>query len=85
MVGYSEIAAEAMPAAEATPVAGEEAAPPPSHAFVWSDGVMSDLNDLSAGGELRLETAYAIGDGGHIVGQAVVGENYHAFLLTPVA
>ncbi len=85
VVGYSETAAEATPEAEATPVAGEEAAPPPPHAFVWSDGEMADLNELGDGGELLLETAFAIGDGGHIVGQAVVGADYRAFLLTPAA
>ena len=85
VVGYAETAAEAMPAAAATPVAGEEAAPPPPHAFVWADGVMADLNELSAGGELVLETAFEIGDGGHIVGGAVVGEDYRGFLLTPTA
>ncbi len=85
VVGWSEYAAGATPVAEASPVAGEEPAPPPIHAFVWADGVMRDLNDLVSATELVLETPFAIGDGGHIVGEAIAGDTYHAFLATPVS
>ena len=58
-----------------------------SHAFLWEDGVMTDLNNLV--GDVRdlvLETAIAITDAGQIVGVALVGDQHHlfnAFLLTP--
>jgi probable HAF family extracellular repeat protein len=88
VVGWADIPF-AQSLAEATPVVntGISTLPdaPAPHAFVWADGVMADLNELSAGGELVLETAFEIGDGGHIVGGAVVGEDYRAFLLTPTA
>jgi probable HAF family extracellular repeat protein len=84
VVGWSEFAAGATPVAEASPVAREEPAPPPFHAFVWADGVMRDLNDLDSGSELVLDTGYAIGNGGHIVGWALTGDMYQAFLATPV-
>jgi probable HAF family extracellular repeat protein len=86
-VGWSEVAGASVPGAEATPVMsfGMSTPPetPPPHAFVWQDGVMADLNDLAAGAELMLETAFAITDAGQIIGGAFVGDGYHAFLLTP--
>lgn len=85
VVGYSETAVGAMPATEETPMAGEETSPPPSHAFVWVDGMMVDLNDVDSGSDLLLVASYAIGDGGHIVGEVIVGGQGHAFLLTPVS
>jgi probable HAF family extracellular repeat protein len=87
VVGGAEIAVEPGSSA-ATPAATGEGVPPPSHAFVWEDGVMTDLNDLvSSGPDLNLETAVANNDAGQIVGVAVVGDQYNlaaGFLLTPV-
>jgi uncharacterized membrane protein len=83
VVGYSEVAVDVTPGAEASPVAGEES-PPPTHAFIWQEGVMSDLNDLASGDELVIEAAYAINDAGQIAGGAIVGDEYHAFFLAPV-
>jgi probable HAF family extracellular repeat protein len=56
-----------------------------SRAFVWSGGVMRDLNDLVppiAGG--TLEQASAIDDLGRIVAYGLFSDGrYHTFLLTP--
>jgi len=59
--------------------------------FIYSNGAMTDLNDLTmtgAGGH-TLDAALAINDGGQIVGEAIVGSvnstTVHAFLLTPTA
>ncbi len=82
VVGSSEIAAEATAPGDASPGAEEDA--PPAHAFLWEDGVMTDLNDLVSGeSALVLETAYVVNDAGQIVGVAVAGDESHAFLLTP--
>ena len=83
VVGGSEIAAEVTAPEDASPGAEEEA--PPSHAFIWEDGVMTDLNELVSGESgLVLESASVVNDAGQIVGIAVAGDEYHAFLLTPV-
>ena len=88
VVGGSEIAVAATSLAGPSPAATEEDAPPQSHAFLWEDGVMTDLNNLVADDrDVVLETAIAITDAGQIVGVALVGDQHHlfnAFLLTPV-
>ena len=59
-------------------------------AFLWQDGQMFDLNQITdgAGGKNWLQRAYGINDAGHIVGEVrltkPVSEN-HAFLLVPNA
>jgi probable HAF family extracellular repeat protein len=53
-------------------------------AFVWQNGVMTDLNTLipgDSGWVLRIATG--INDGGQITGTGTVGGQTHAFLLTP--
>lgn len=83
VVGSSEIAAEVTAPEDASPGAEEDA--PPSHAFIWEDRVMTDLNVLMSGeSDLVLETAYVVNDAGQIVGVAVAKDEYHAFLLTPI-
>jgi len=55
-----------------------------SHAFIWENGVMTDLDDFLPQGFLGyVETAYGINDAGHIVGTAVVGPETHAFVMIP--
>jgi probable HAF family extracellular repeat protein len=61
-----------------------------AHAFIWQDGVMSDLNTLLPGDSNLFATmANQINERGQIVGMATVlsgphtGET-HAFLATPV-
>ncbi|MDP9370217.1 MAG: hypothetical protein M3Q03_18420 [Chloroflexota bacterium] len=84
VVGESQISAGA-PGATASPAASAGDMEPPWHAFIWEDGVMTDLNALVSGeSELVLETAYVVNDAGQIVGVAVARDEYHAFLLTPV-
>jgi probable HAF family extracellular repeat protein len=55
-------------------------------AFLWQDGVMTDLNTLiPPGSSLSLQAAQEINDLGQIVGQAsdqTTGKN-RAFLLVP--
>jgi probable HAF family extracellular repeat protein len=54
------------------------------HAFIYSDGQLSDLNDLiPPGSGLTLASASAINNAGQIVGTAYAGATPHAFLLTP--
>ncbi|HVR37286.1 MAG TPA: Ig-like domain-containing protein, partial [Methylomirabilota bacterium] len=56
------------------------------HAFLWQNGVMSDLNDLiptHSGWELT--AAESINDAGQIVGSGQFNGQTRAFLLTPVA
>ena len=51
------------------------------HAFLYSDGLMYDLNDLlSPGIGTTLTDAHGINDSGQIVAN---GNNGHAYLLTP--
>jgi probable HAF family extracellular repeat protein len=54
------------------------------HAFVYQNGRMADLNDLTPGSGWLLSVAYAINNNGLIVGFGVnpLGQG-HAFLLTP--
>jgi probable HAF family extracellular repeat protein len=57
------------------------------HAYVYVDGVATNLNSLiPAGSGLHLAFASAINNAGQIVGTAVGAQGrYHAYLLTPVA
>ena len=54
-------------------------------AFLWKDGMMTDLNDLiPANSPLHLLTAFGINDAGEIAGFGVTGSgDLHAFLATP--
>lgn len=55
------------------------------HGFLYSDGVMTDLNDLvdpALGWEILKGTA--INDHGQIVGWGIIDGNTHAYLMTPV-
>ena len=55
----------------------------PSHAFLYSGGVMSDLNNDIGESGLTLDNAYAINDKGQIVGWGMNPSGYlNAFLLT---
>lgn len=55
------------------------------HAFVWSDGVMVDLNDEIPGGSgWTLIEAESINGSGQISGYGIVNGQTHAFLLTPI-
>ncbi|MQA28775.1 MAG: hypothetical protein GEU82_02900 [Luteitalea sp.] len=61
------------------------------HAFLWSDGVLTDLNDLAITGRegwQHLERAYSLSDSGVIVGSGLLlNENRlagHYFALMPV-
>jgi probable HAF family extracellular repeat protein len=56
-----------------------------SHAFLYTDGVMTDLNTLiPADSGWKLMQATAINDAGQIVGYGINADNAtHAFLLTP--
>jgi probable HAF family extracellular repeat protein len=59
---------------------------PTCHAFLWQNGVMSDLNDLiptNSGWELT--EAASINDAGRIVGTGKFKGQTRAFLLTPVS
>jgi len=54
-------------------------------AFIWSDGVITNLNtliDLASGWTLTQATG--INNRGQIVGNGVIGGAQHAFLLTPL-
>jgi probable HAF family extracellular repeat protein len=54
------------------------------HAFVYTGGVMHDLNDLiPTGTGIVLGEATAINDRGQIVANGSIGNASHAFLLTP--
>jgi probable HAF family extracellular repeat protein len=55
-----------------------------SHAFVYSDGVMRDLNSfLPTGSGWELLEARGINNSGQIVGYGKLDGKYHAFLMTP--
>ena len=58
--------------------------PNPGLAFIWTAGVMTDLNTLiPAGSGWVLVRATGINDAGQIVGRGTIGGQTHAFLLTP--
>ena len=55
------------------------------HAFIYRDSLMNDLNDLipqNSGWELLL--AADISDSGRIAGRGAIGDELHAYLLTPI-
>ena len=55
------------------------------HAFVWEDGVMTDLNDLlPPDSGWVLTRAVNINEAGQIVGRGTINGETHAFLLSPV-
>ncbi len=57
-----------------------------NRAFIYKNGVMTDLNDLISAnsGWTLIETARAINDSGQIVGQGTINGITHAYLMTPV-
>jgi probable HAF family extracellular repeat protein len=56
------------------------------HVFLYSDGVMTDLNTLiPADSGWILQNGTAINDRGQITGYGAINGEEHAFLLTPVA
>jgi probable HAF family extracellular repeat protein len=56
----------------------------PNRAFLWEDGVMTDLNTLiPADPSLKLLDAYAISESGKIVGSAIKNGLVRPFVLTP--
>lgn len=57
-----------------------------NRAFIWRNGVMTDLNDLlPAGSPWTLIEATGINTQGQIVGQGLINGQFHAFLMTPKA
>src|SRR5262249_29219537 len=53
-------------------------------AFVWQNGLITDLNTLiDSGLGWVLQIATGINDNGQITGTGTVGGQTHAFLLTP--
>jgi probable HAF family extracellular repeat protein len=55
-----------------------------SHAFLWKDGVMVDLNDLiPKTSSWVLQSAAGINESGQIAGQGLINGEVHAFLATP--
>jgi probable HAF family extracellular repeat protein len=55
-----------------------------THAFLWRDGALIDLNDaLPSGSGWVLRKATAISDGGQIAGEGTFNGSPRAFLLTP--
>ena len=59
---------------------------PTSHAFVWANGQMQDLNNLiPANSGWVLQEAHAINNKGRIVGFGVINGQTRAFLLKPQA
>ena len=57
-----------------------------SHAFMFSGGTMRDLNGMiSTNSGWQLMDAYGINDSNQIVGAGMMGNQTHAFLLTPVS
>jgi uncharacterized protein (TIGR03437 family) len=62
-----------------------EVASASSHAIVYMNGTMYDLNrQLSNGTGWQLTAATAINNAGQIVGTGLIQQQQHAFLLTPV-
>jgi len=56
------------------------------NAFLYKNGVMTNLNSLLPAGSSwsYLKRAYDINDSGQIVGQGVILNQLHAFLMTPI-
>lgn len=55
-----------------------------THAFVFHDGKLQDLNKLVPAGTLTLNIARSINDSGQIVCAAKMGAKDHTLLLTPI-
>ncbi len=56
------------------------------HAFIFSGGVMGDLNDLiPSGSEWELSQAFSINNHGQIVGYGSIGGQLHSYLLDPIS
>jgi len=75
---------------DAGTIVGESSSTQGTHAFLWQDGVLYDLNDLidpsdPLAATTELAQAFDINASGQIVGRATIGGFSHAFLLTPVA
>ncbi len=55
-----------------------------SHAFLWQNGVMKDLNDLIAKrSPWSLQAALSINDAGEIAGYGTIDGDVHAFVAKP--
>jgi hypothetical protein len=55
-----------------------------SHAFLWKDYAMVDLNDLIAkDSPWMLQSAAGINSSGQIAGQGLINGEVHGFLATP--
>ncbi|MCW3097634.1 MAG: Chitinase, partial [Chthonomonadaceae bacterium] len=55
-----------------------------THAFLFRNGAVLDLNSLIPGNSgVTLSTANGINDAGQIAACGMIGLNFHAFLLTP--
>jgi len=55
-----------------------------SSAFLWQNGVMTDLNTLTCPGSIFLANALGISDEGQIIGDTVTPDGQvHAYLATP--
>jgi len=62
-----------------------ETASASSHAFVYTNGALYDLNrQLVNGSGWQLASATGINNAGQIVGTGIIQQQQHAFLLTPV-
>ncbi|MCH8828033.1 MAG: DUF1501 domain-containing protein, partial [Planctomycetes bacterium] len=53
-------------------------------AFVFSNGVIRDLNELISNGNWILETAFSINNSSEVVGVGELNGNTHAFVLLPI-
>ena len=54
-----------------------------THASIWSNGAVADLNSFAGGTGWELNAAYDINDKGQIVGEGQIDGHTHAFLMTP--
>jgi len=65
-------------------VGSADHAPSLEHAFIWTNGVMTDLGTLGGQGGWDRSAAASINDRGQVVGGAITASNvWHAFLVTP--
>jgi probable HAF family extracellular repeat protein len=61
-----------------------ESGPPYFRAFIWENGVMTDLNTLiAADSPWYLQAAQAINNAGEITGYGLINGEVHTFLATP--
>jgi probable HAF family extracellular repeat protein len=61
-------------------------APPPTHGFIWGNGVLTDLNDLLVPGSgWEITNALNLNDAGQIAAIGMNGGVTHGLLLTPQA